>query len=63
MSLNAQLRLDVFESDRPEPNDESSDFIDAMPSAVLMDRPPASKVMPLPTRATVVVERRVVAGS
>ena len=27
-------------------------FISSMPAAVLMDRPPESKVMPLPTSAT-----------
>ena len=30
MLLNAQLRLDVFETDRPGPRDEASDFIDAI---------------------------------
>ena len=34
---------------------DMSVFIVSMPSAVLSDRPPESKVMPLPTRATVPV--------
>ena len=32
---------------------DMSVFIVSMPSAVLIDRPPESNVMPLPTRATV----------
>ena len=32
---------------------DMSVFIVSIPSAVLIDRPPESKVMPLPTRATV----------
>lgn len=28
--MNAQLRLDVFEADRPASNEEASDFIDAI---------------------------------
>ncbi|MNC98532.1 hypothetical protein D3C83_165220 [compost metagenome] len=34
---------------------DMSYFMPIMPSAVLSDRPPESKVMPLPTRATVPV--------